>query len=424
MWMLLFTFFVASADTSGKISLDGNVLFKAPPAPVSQLTGASTFSLQMKDKISEAWRWKFEPQLRTRGPGELSEVDVEWNARESWLEYRSGDFRVQGGSLIKAWEGTDGVNPMDLATQKILTDPLRSENLGSFGLWAQWSHSPVTFEAMFIPDQTRSVLPGDHAGWWPRESEIPLEQDDARLQVPENPEFEILSRKDLNDAYKNNFGARLRAQFETVDLSLAVFEGATQTPALTPDQRGLLVGVDPDGKFIILLDKPIRIQPVDDRRRSAAMGFNYTAKSFIFRAAARYDTAARKDKSRLNDTTQAVAGLEKTVEVGSRTFILLGQYAWGRESERAGTAVSVQSLFADAYLLGVRGVWSDTTSLQVAAVYSASTKSSFEQLDLERRLSDNWVLRTGADFFQGPSDTLIGLWRDQSRLRVGGDFIF
>jgi hypothetical protein len=185
-----------------------------------------------------------------------------------------------------------------------------------------------------------------------------------------------------------------------------------------------LVGVDPDGKFIILLDKPIRIQPVDDRRRSAAMGFNYTAKSFIFRAAARSDTAVQKDKSRLNDTTQAVAGIEKTVEVGSRTFILLGQYAWGRESERAGTAVSVQSLFADAYLLGVRGVWSDMTSLQVAAVYSASTKSSFEQLDLERRLSDNWVLRTGADFFQGPSNTLIGLWRDQSRLRVGGDFIF
>lgn len=405
----------AHADTQVSLGLETQWLAKPPSdSALSRSLNSVTLSIENKSKLSENWRLRFEPWARAQTPNDISEKNPELNFRESLIEYKFDQTRVQLGSLIKAWEGTDGVNPMDIATQKNFSSPLRSSNLGSVGIWLQQSWDFGSLEVLFLPAPTTSIVPGLGSGWWPREYEFPIEIESTKLLLPANPRYEFLQRQTVNLGDRNNYGARLKLTGEKTDFSLAYFLGVTQSPSFQPTISGSAIGVSE-----VQLANPIQIKPVDDLRESFAAGFNYQFDEWIFRAAGRKDQPKKKEQAVFTGTTQIVVAAEKILNWKNKTWVVvLEAISTGADSESF-SALSTLQIFKQAAILAMKIAWSDTQQVQVSLLQSFSSNSTIFQLEDTVKLKDNLSLTLGLDDLSGPQTSLVGLWSSQSKLRAG-----
>lgn len=409
------------AESEVSLELQGIGQFsKSKSQTVKQSSGQLRLSSETKYKYSESFRIKLEPSvLLPSDQGQFEQQPI-WNFRESWIEYRNNsDLKLQIGSLVKVWEGTDGINPMDITTQKNLTDPLHTENLGSPGIWIQKNWNHVSVEVIGI-SPTKSVLPGENSGWWPREYELPIGNSQQQLLLPETTEYQILSRQDQNQANEINYGARVKFNFSNFDFSIAGFDGVTQSPLLRPIISG--TSIVTGEKEVIQMTNPIQIQPIDDRRRTFAVGANLQINDFIFRIAGRTDAAAPgnlKHSVNVENSKSAVFAIEKSFSVFKKPVISIWQYSIYQNENASTAVVSTQDIFNNSLILGFKAQTSDAGQFQLSLVDNLSKSALIAQAEYHYRFTDHTNSFLGCDYLQGPQNSLIGLWQKESKLRLG-----
>ncbi len=417
-------FFIANfalADLSGRLKLEESAFLKSQSAPVNQNETSLLLELESKNKLSEHWRFRFEPHLRLSSSEKIIADPIDGDFRDTQFEAKWGTAHLQLGSFIKVWEGTDGLNPMDIASMKNLRDPFSGENLGSLGVAASGGEKLITWDLIYIPQQTRSRLPGERSGWWPRKSSLPLQQDNQILLVPDQPAYEFLPRDERNHALQNNFGARLQLHGQSWDFSLAGFEGAAQTPLISPAISGVLISTSP--QFIVQMTNPILIQAIDYRRRSSAAAFVYTGESWIFRTAGRHEESLGSDPILPSQYDQYVTGFEKTISLFKQNVIFVLQYAFGKKPQSSGV-LSAQNLFERAYLFGIRWPFNEQLLFSASGFYDTVKNSSYQRYALQRKISDAFSAELAAEQFTGPTDSLLGIWSNQNRASLGISFLF
>ena len=407
------------ADVGGRIRLEDMSFIKAQSPPVQQNELSSTFELETKTNLSENWRFRFEPKIRLSSAAKTSSASTDGDFRDTQVEGKTGTLHVQAGSFIKAWEGTDGLNPMDVATMKNLRDPLNSENLGSWGLAFSGGEGLFTWDLLYVPWQTQSRFPGEKSAWWPRSTNLPLENDKAKLILPSQPEYEFLPRDTKGQPLQNNYGARVQMHGESWDFSLAGFDGAAQIPAFGIEANGAVISYANSQPTIQMTGK-VEIRPLDYRRRTIASALVYTHESWIFRIAGRHDETTTdsiaEDPLHLLPTwsEQSVAGLETTVTLGEQNVIFSLQGAYGNRPDSGGTA-SAADLFQRAVLYGVRWPWSDTVTITYFGFVDTRNQASLNRLSWQKKITDPSTVEFYIDRINGPDDSLLGIWADQSR---------
>ena len=414
----------AQADVAGRIRLEDMSYFKSQSPPVQQNEVSSTLELETKNNISENWRFRFEPKVRVTTADHTASVPVDGDFRDTQVEGKTGSLHVQVGSFIKNWEGTDGLNPMDIVTMKNLRDPLNSENLGSWGIAISGGEGLFTWDLIYVPWQTESRLPGEKSAWLPRSTNLPLEKDNTIILLPKQPEYALMDRQNKGGALANNYGGRAQLHGESWDFSLGLFEGAAQIPALDPNVNldATLNGGSyiKDGKTYLQATSPIGIGAVDYRRRTVALGLVYSHESWIFRVAGRHDETTddsiKEDLKHILPTwsEQSVAGVEKTITIGEQNVIFSLQGAYGNRPDSSGAA-SAADLFQRAILYGVRWPWSDTLLISYAGFVDTRTQASLNHLSFQKKITDPSTVEFSVDRINGPDDTLLGIWADQSR---------
>lgn len=423
--LLISVFVFASAarggEGSGRISIEGLQSISEQPAPVSSTEGRGEIEYNRKFSISEKFSLRLHPYVYGNTVHQSWERPVTADPRELFVEFRHESFYARAGYDTLRFEGTDGVNPMDIASMKDLGDPLASPTRASAGVHAGFSGESFDFEAMFIPRQTESSLAGETSPWWPRRLTLPLRTETTELLLPERVEYKILSRREENDALSNNVAARLQFRSSYADLAIAGFEGASEIPALHPILTATPISIG--AKSVFLLQSPVQIIPIDFRRRTVAGLVSVPISTWIFRIAARYDQPLGDSSNVPSWSEQTVAGVEKSLEIGSNTVIAIVQGSWTRRPEGS-SLLSLQDIFDGALLLGLRYPMGESWSLLASGFSNTKDGSWIAQATLSRRWESGWSVDAGWMGLEGPAGSLLGSFseNDRASLKVTRSF--
>jgi hypothetical protein len=435
---ILFAGRSARAEIAGRIRVGEDHFLKKQIDPVASDEGSLGLELEAKHNFSESWRLRFEPKVRLSTADHIVDAPIDGDLRDTQFEGKFGNYHFQGGTFIKVWEGTDGLNPMDIASMKNYRDPLASESLSSLGITMAGGEGFFTWDVLYVPRQTPSRLPGEKSPWLPRQATLPLEKDTTQLLVPAEPRYEILDREEHDHALDHNVGLRLQLHGKSWDFSLAGFEGAAQTPYLLPIVSGTAITASP-GHTTIQMNNPIQIRPIDYRRRTIAGALVYTRDTWIFRLAGNHDqpigdnpieeisathnTNPADDPALPSWSEQFVAGLEKTVTIREQTVIFSLQGSYGQSPESS-SLMSAADIFRRAVLAGFRWPWSDELTFGFAALYNTEGRGEFGRLSAQKKLNDPTTLEIYAEGLDGPDDSLLGVLRDQKRAGVSLTYQF
>lgn len=403
---------IASAEGSGKISLEGAGFAHELPEPVPRGEGRVDIQYDRDFRLGESWTFRFHPVARAVSSPGAWEKPAIVDPREVAVEWMPGSFFLRAGAFTPKWEGTDGVNPMDIASMKDWSDPLRTQTLASGGLQAGFSGESFDFEMFWVPWQTAPMIPWEKSAWWPRDLNLPVRSEDVQLRLVERVDYEILERQRLNDPLRNNGGLRLQLRGESMDFALAAFEGAADWPMLTP-----IVNVIPiyeNGQEIFELRSPVTLQPIDFRRRTGAGYLSWAWGTTIVRASMRHDQPLGEDRRLPGWSSQGVLGVENNFAVGANNVTVVLQGTWGRRADGGGV-LSVSDLFDRAVLWGLRWPVGESWNFMLSGFVSTRDQSRFSQLEISRRWNDHW----STDFFVqelgGPEGSLPAVLADRDR---------
>jgi hypothetical protein len=415
---------ICSAEFSGRLRGEEQGFFATQGAGTPQDESSLQIELEEHQVFWETWKFKFEPRVRLSSEPRMVDVPVDGDFRDTLIEKKIGSTHIQAGSFIKTWEGTDGLNPMDIATMRNYREPLNAENIGSVGLAASGSFiEDLSWEVLYVPWQTPTRLPGDNSPWWPHHTHLPLEVNNTQLLLPDNgPQYEILHHDVLNRALNDNYGGRLQFHQGAWDVSAAYFEGAAQIPIFQPLVNGNLVESSP--RVVVKMANPVGIQPIEYRRRTYAASIVSTQQSWIFRWAGRYDQPIGNDSSLPGWSDQMVGGVEKTFAIHAQTVILLAEFTYEDQIAVTQNILASPDPFRRAILLGMRVPYSDELLFYLSGLMDVQNGSSLARFNVQRKFGDHWIVDGTAEWIHGSADTLLGLWQDQSRAIVGGTYQF
>jgi hypothetical protein len=317
------------------------------------------------------------------------------------------------------WEGTDGLNPMDIASMKDWSDPLLTETRASGAIAVGRSGDAYDFEAAYIPYQTLWLLPGVKSPWLPRRFNFPIRSNEFELRLPDRVEYVFNDPVELGDARRNNVASRLQIRSSIADVSLAYYEGLADSPALEPALDVTTIPGQPTNVFLLL--SPVHITPVAYRVRTVAGYLSRTFGQWIFRASSRYDQPLGDD-ARVPDWSQyTVAGVERSFDLGSNTWTALVQGAWTRAPEST-SLISVRDVFNQTVLFGLRAPIGDDWTAMLSGFKTTRDSSYYTKLEGGYRWNDHWRTDASLEFLDGPAETLLGVFgaNDRAMLSLSG----
>jgi hypothetical protein len=413
----------AHAEFSGRLRGEGRYFVEKQYGATPRAEASLQVEAEERDKLTDDLKFRLEPRLRVSTLNRAVDVPVDGDFRDSLLEYKIDSVRLQAGSFIKAWEGTDGLNPMDIATMRSYRDPLNPDNIGSIGVAASGTVGEnVSWDVLYVPWQTPSRLPGNNSPWWPQRTNLPLEAEGTRLLIPQEPEYEILHHDTLNHALENNYGGRVQLHYEGWDFSAAYFDGAAQVPIFQPIITGDLVQVSP--VFVVQMTNPLVIHPIEYRRRTVAAGVVRTEGTWIFRLAGRYDQPIGDSLLLQSWSDQAVVGIEKTVNLELQSLIFVLQFAYEDQAKVKERVLDSPDPFARAVLFGMRLPYNDNLLFYLSGILDTKKDSSVTRLNVQRKFGEHWLAELTGEWIRGSDDSLLGQWKNQSRAFLSGTFRF
>lgn len=409
----------ASLNVGGAVTVSEAVYPESLPGEVNNQL--STIALETDGTWRLNSRNKFKFSLQGRGqPDNRSREERLWfNPREAYYELKAQPMTVQLGMNTFSWGATDGYNPLDVVNPKLFDDPLRSEKIGVPALTVKTSLGVAgTLEALYIPAQTASRLPGIHSRWLPRDIYLPDTDQSYRIILPtEALRYRYTHRVEWAHPFAHNYGARWQAQLGRFDLSLAAFEGAAQTPAIVPSIETNVVQIDP--RIELAVNPDIGLEPNFYRQRVTGGTVVVNVADFIIRLTSAYTQPLADSWQLPGWAHETVFGLERGVPLGSWTLTGLFQGSYNRREQGASdSSLSLTTLLDHAVMGGFRLADESAWQFYFLTLVDTRTQAHVTSAEATYALNDFWKLTLQGDQLQGRRDTLIGTYRKNDRAQL------
>jgi hypothetical protein len=415
---------IAEAKVRFESGLEGRLDWRRSMSSAELLLSAQP-SLSWAER--RRWQVQLAPRLRADLLAARSEPEAfDLDGGQSFAELSWGrKASLRAGSLRLGWGLTDIVNPLDLATQRDLTDVLNISSLGWLGVVAEikglfgWS-----VEIAASPWTRATILPGRQSRWLPRDLQrsqtvrVAGETKPATILLPTDVQYVILSDQEVGERPQEwGSGFRLQRRSAEIEVQLVYFRGLSPVPALELDVSGDIESQDP---LVIRVDQTIGIRPLRYQRQAAGVGLTWTLGPVILRLAASASDSIERDPRLGGWSHQGVLQLERSLQVGDLNVNVLGGISAQRSQAEADTTLaSLERVFDRGGLFGMRIGWSDQGSLLLGGVVDLQRGGSLVRLALEHRLAEGFVSNLNIDLLDGTSTSPTGVFRAQDRVSLG-----
>ncbi len=395
----------AQWKTSGSIeSFYQQYTFKGTSQYANQ-TGGLNLNLKTDWKSKRSWRFRSDLELQSDQLTKDSEEMTQFNPKSFYVENRSSPVSIKLGFQTIVPDGPDIVNPADVIHSKNWKDPTNTQHLGSAGLSLSQEIDEWQWEAFYIPQQTKPILPGEQSAWWPREKRLPIENEFVtEAKIPSDIEYKIDDPIEIDQALKNNFALRLQRKSESFEGQLVYYQGLSQDPHLFFSATST--------NFV--LESPVRLIPFYYRHQVAAATFVLPFSSWSLKGGANWIKPIGSDNRLPGEESTQVLGLEKNFETRKGMVTLLIQHE--RQKRQAQDQISfLRSIYENAWNLGFRIPWGEETQFLGGVIYDTVGKSSIARVGLSRRITDSFSVGADGQWLQGPQETLAGLYDKYDR---------
>jgi len=129
----------------------------------------ATLRIPATIRNGRAIRFRFLPLVQSDHLSPSKKERFFWDAQEAYLQLQCLPWTIQAGFNVQSWGDTDVFNPLDVVNARRYYDPFRSEKLGAAGLLLKREWELFFAEAIYIPRQRETLLPGDNSRWLPRD---------------------------------------------------------------------------------------------------------------------------------------------------------------------------------------------------------------------------------------------------------------
>lgn len=416
LWLCLCSLPAVADSGTARVGIRDMQFFVPQIPPVQSNEASFTAEYEKRFDISKRFSLQFHPYVYGSSIEESREHQIQFDPRSIYLEIDRKFGWLKAGYLTMKWEGTDGLNPMDIASMKDWGDPLLTETRASAAVAVGKSGDNYDFELAYIPRQTMWLLPGVKSPWLPRRFSFPLRTTAYELRIPDRIDYRYTPLVEIQNPLDTNVASRLQLRFEGVgDFALAFYDGLSDSPALEPVLDVTAPNGYPPNTFLLM--SPAQITPIAYRVRTVSAFVSRAFDAWIVRASSRYDQPIGHD-TRLPEWSQySVVGVERSFDIGTNTVTALIEGAFVRAPESQ-SLFSIRDVFNHAVLFGLRYPMGENWTTMLSGFKSTRDTSYFCKLEIGRRFGDHWRVDLATELLDGPPASLLGVFGENDRAYV------
>jgi hypothetical protein len=411
--------------TAGKIPPDNN-----------QYRFIGTLKAPMSLKNGRTLRFRFLPLFQSDNNSPSKNERLYFDAQEAYMQLQWLPWTIQLGSNVQTWGDTDVFNPLDVVNARRYYDPLRSEKMGAPTILVKREWETFLIEALYIPRQRETKIPGEQSRWLPREvyksrsfEGVAVNNSTLSgvLNLPADLRYHYENSVVLTAATNDNIGGRLKFRLPGFDWTLAGFQGAAAAPSVNLHIFRIVSFLPFDATTAnVSVGSDIFMIPVYFKNRMLGTSFVWVLGDFLVKGASAqnhvvstYLSGQLPPDSLPKDSLENVLGIERTFSVGKGALTALLQGTYVKRDEKLDTnSVSLSRMFDRAGMLGLRWSAGDRFTLMGSVLYDTRFKGDLEHFEASYKIQDGWLAKVAADLLGGGPETPLGTYRRNDRVVV------
>lgn len=394
------------------------------------LRDVETLKVPMSLKNGRTLRFRLLPLVQYDHLAPSSKERVYWDIQEGYMQLQWLPWTIQIGQNVQTWGDTDVFNPLDVVNAKRYYDPLHSEKLGAGTLLVKYEKEAFQFQALYIPKQRETKIPGESSRWLPRDVyksrtyegvELGNATLSGKLNLPTSINYSFADPLILDKALDNNIGALMKFRLPGFDWTIAGFQGASITPAVNLRQVSItsVIPATATTNLDVSVGPNITLRASYYKIRMLGTSFVWVLGDFLLKGASAHTEILSKvtDDTLPKNTLENALGLERTFSLGSGSLTTLLQGTYIKREERLDSnSISLARMFDRAGMVGLR--WAPTERLTVLAslLHDFHYRGDLQHGELGYKIADGWSTKLAGDFLSGTAETPLGTYKRNSRI--------
>lgn len=286
------------------------------------------------------------------------------------------------GGFVVHPDGADLNNLFDVVHGVDYRNPFNSKPVGSWGVNLNSTIESFHAELFYIPKNTRSLLPDTQSPWWPRTNSLPITNSSGTFLISDKMSYVYDQISEYEKPFDNNWGLNSKYSFNNFDLHFFYFNGANQTPKISPHFNIDVVSADP---LVGVIQPPTEINLTWYKSEHAGAGttvvlFDWIAKVFCKQQT---DFLPVNEKS-----TACTFSVENSVNISDLTlrYFLQSNRVWKKNP--SSELETLQGFYEKSAALGVYLDLATAGLISGAVIYNEKSPSTLTSLGYEYKFTD------------------------------------
>jgi hypothetical protein len=398
---------------NGTFSSETFASFEELPEPTRAVDTLLWIKPELDIKINKSSRFFIKPIVRINPTTDESPESFFFNSSEMYWDIKLKNIRLNLGSNVHNWGNLDGYSPLDIVNGRTLFNPLASDRRGAGMIDISYSGDDLKAQVLFIPKQTRTLLPSTDSRWLPREFIINTSSANETVLLPNTFQYYYPGYVEFDNALDSNFGARLSQTWGSLDAHLIYFNGMSNNTQISPTFQADVVAIDP---LILQARSDIGIFPVYYRTETTGLSLVWAPSDLIIKLESAYARTTEKQPTLPEWSWQSGLALEIPTTVYSFSVTTVLQYYHGENKDPAENLVSSSSrIFDSAALIGQRIEWMDGMDSFMSVLIDYENQGHLFSAKINYSITDNWKTSGQVDVMGGDDTSILGTYKNNDR---------